>query len=125
MTKALAFVFAMLVPLPGMAASQAVTWTGWFADEACAKGRVASGVISFTNPDCAEKCIKNGSAPVFISEQAKAMYKVVDYSGVVENLGWKLEITGTVNDDAKTVSVTSVKKLSEVVSKCYRPKRKQ
>ena len=124
MTKALAFVFAMSVPLPG-AASQAVTWTGWFADEACAKGRVASGVISFTNPDCAEKCIKNGSAPVFISEQAKAMYKVVDYSGVVENLGWKLEITGTVNDDAKTISVTSVKKLSEVVSKCYRPKRKQ
>jgi len=125
MNKALAIVFAVLAPLPGMAASQAVTWTGWFADEGCAKGRVAAGVISFTNPDCAAKCIKDGSAPVFISEQAKAMFKVVDYPAVVENLGWKLEITGTVNEDAKTISVTSVKRLEEVVSKCYRPKRKQ
>src|SRR5919109_209741 len=53
-----------------------VTWTGWFSDKGCAASKIKSGNISPNGTECVKKCLTNGETPVFISEQAKAMYDV-------------------------------------------------
>jgi hypothetical protein len=107
----------------GRAETRSVTWTGWFSGHGCASARAASGLFTPTNPECAKKCIEGGAEAVFIGEEAKAVYKVQDYPSVVDDLGWRLEINGTVDESAKTISVTSVKRLSAVVLSCQRPKK--
>ena len=101
-----------------------VTLTGWFSDEGCARGRVASGAISPTNPDCAKKCLDKGAQAVFISEQGKEMVKVAGYANVRDDLGYHLEITGIPDSATKTISVKSVKRIGEYQGpSCARPKK--
>jgi hypothetical protein len=102
-----------------------VTLTGWFSDEGCAKGRVASGAISPTNPDCAKKCLDKGVPAVFISEQSREMLKVTGYANVRDDLGYHVEITGVANPETKSFSVQSVKRIGEYQGpSCARPKKK-
>ena len=117
------FAITFLWAVHGCAETRSVTWTGWFSDQGCASGRATSGVFTPTNPECAKKCIEKGVEPVFIAEEAKAIYKVKDYASVVTDLGWRLEITGAVDESARTISVQSVKRLSAVVLSCGRPKK--
>jgi hypothetical protein len=98
------------------------TWTGWFSDKQCA--RVRPGEAPRPNGTaCVKKCLAEGSTAVFISEQAKAVYEVRDYPSVADSVGYYVEITGKVNEKAKTVSLTSVKRLSEVTAMCLLPKK--
>src|SRR5712692_11398502 len=92
-----------------------VTWTGWFSDSQCALARAASGTFTATNPECAKRCIQNGSAPAFITEQAQAVFTVRDYPAVVDDLGFRVEVLAEVDEAAKTLSVKKVTRLSEVV----------
>ena len=106
-------------------ASKQVTWTGWFADDGCARARLTAPVLTQTNPDCARKCLEKGAAPVFISEQAHAIYRVSDYTGVAGDLGYHLELTGTLDETGKTISVQAVKRISEYQGpSCARPRKK-
>jgi hypothetical protein len=107
------------------ASSRAVTWTGWFSDESCAKPRVARGEIVPNNTACVRTCLEQGATPVFISKEAKDLFVVKDYAGLKEDVGFLVELTGVVDEAAKTLTVTSVKRLSEVVNQCGVPKRKQ
>ena len=100
-----------------------VTWTGWFADDKCVAGRVAAGNLGPNNPECAKTCIEKGATPVFISEQAKAMFAVKDYPGVVADLGYHLEIIAIVDEAAHTVSIQKVNRLSYEGAACARPKK--
>jgi hypothetical protein len=104
-----------------------VTWTGWFSDSQCASARAASGTFSATNPECAKTCIEKGGAPVFISEEAKAIFRVKDYPSdhpsVVEDLGYHVEVTAAVDEGAKTISIRSVKRLAYEGAACARPKK--
>jgi hypothetical protein len=107
-------------------APKQVTWTGWFADEGCARGRLSAPVLTQTNPECARQCIDKGAAAVFISEQAHAIYKVKDYASVVNDLGYRLELTGKLDETDKTISVQTVKRISEYQgAACARPRKKQ
>jgi hypothetical protein len=120
---------AALVAAAGMAStakaeSKAVTWTGWFSDITCAKGRVENGVIAPNNTICVKKCLGEGAKAVFISEQAKAMFEVKDHATVIEDVGYHVELKGVADGAAKTVSVTSVRRLSEVTNMCGVPKKK-
>jgi hypothetical protein len=94
-------------------APKQVTWTGWFADSGCAAGRLGTATATPPNPECALKCIRDGAAPVFISEQAKALFKVSGYPSLLDDLGYHLEVTAQVDEAAKTISVQSVKRISE------------
>jgi hypothetical protein len=100
-----------------------VTWTGWFSDASCSAARATSGILTATNPDCAKRCIEKGEAPVFISEQAKAIFKIKDYPKVIDDLGYHVEVTATVDEAAKTISVREVKRLSYEGAACGRPKK--
>lgn len=107
------------------AATTAVTLTGWFSDEGCAKGRVASGAISPTNPDCAKKCLDKGARAVFISEQGREMLIVAGYEKAGGDLGYHLEITGDLDPEAKTISVQTVKRIGDYQGpSCARPRSK-
>lgn len=100
------------------------TMTGWFSDAACATSRVAKGIIAPNNPDCVKKCLNEGSAPVFISEQAKALFEVRDHPTVSADVGWHVEVVGTVDKTGKVLSITSVKRLEEQGAQCALPKKK-
>ena len=105
------------------AETKRVIWTGWFSDSQCATARAAAGSFSATNPDCAKKCIENGSAPVFISEQERAVFKIKNYSSALDDLGYYLEITGVVDEAEKTISVEKVKRLSQEGAACTRQRK--
>jgi hypothetical protein len=106
---------------PGGAAAKAVTWTGWFSDHQCA--RVRDGEVRPNNTACVRRCLNEGAKPVFISEQAKAIFDVTDPPSVAQDVGYRVEVTGTVNESVRSISITSVKRLSEVVPTCALPKR--
>jgi hypothetical protein len=116
--------FGVLLFLAGAAGAQCspVTWTGWFSDIQCATARASQGLYGPTNPECAKTCIQDGKAPVFISEQSKAIYKVTGYSGVVDDLGYHVEVTADLNSADKTISIRSVKRLSYEGAACQRKK---
>lgn len=97
------------------------TWTGWFSDKGCAAAKVNSGDIAPNGTTCVRKCLGEGATPVFVSEQAKAMYEVKDHPKLMEDVGYRLELTGVVDEKGKTVSVRSVKRLSEIVQMCRLP----
>ena len=119
--------FLILIGAAALAQTPAagqVTWTGWFSDAGCARGRLTAATLSGNNPECARQCIEKGAEAVFISEQARDIFRVKDYSAVVENLGYKLEISGRVDGTAKTISVQTVKRISEYQGpSCARPKK--
>ena len=103
----------------------AETLTGWFSDEGCAKGRVQSGSIGPTNPDCAKKCLDKGARAVFISEPGREMLLVTGYPNVKDDLGYKVEITGTHDVEAKTFSIQSVRRIGDYQGpSCQRPRGK-
>ena len=106
------------------AAEKTVNWTGWFSDEGCAKGRVAAGLITPTNPDCARSCIQKGAAAVFISEQAKALYRVQGYERVVDDLGWHVQVEAAVDEEAHTVTIQKVTRMDYRGASCGRPTKK-
>lgn len=116
--------------IPALAAAQsasepkATTSTGWFSDKGCAAPKVARGQIGPNNPDCVKRCLDEGAVPVFISEQAKAMFDVKDYATVKDDVGYRVEITGIVDEEAKTITVKSVKRLEAVPVTCARPQKK-
>ena len=102
---------------------KAVTWTGWFSDITCAKGLVEHGEIRPNNTVCVKRCLDEGATAVFISEQAKAIFVVKNHPTLKEDVGYHVELTGVVDEDAKTLSVASVRRLSEVTNMCGVPKK--
>jgi len=68
------------------------TWTGYISDAHCgAKGNNAE------HADCAKKCVKDGSAPVFVV--GDKVYTIKDPKKVADHVGDKVTITGTITGD--------------------------
>jgi len=109
--------------MPAKAADGARTLRGWFVDEACTRGRVAAGRIEPDNPECAKRCVKEGSKLMFMSETDKALFEVKDPASQVKNIGYYVEINSS-SDSNKMLTVNTVKQLAEVGSMCARPKLK-
>jgi Protein of unknown function (DUF5818) len=75
--------------------------TGYISDSKCgAKGSKEA------HADCAAKCVKGGAAPVLATADGK-VYKIDDPSKVMDHVGHKVTVTGTLDGD--TVKVESVK----------------
>lgn len=120
----LALTVCCVVMLPiAQAAENNRTMRGWFVDEACTRGRVADGRIEPDNPECAKRCVKEGSKLMFMSETDKALFEVQEPANQVKNIGYYVEITGS-TDGKKMLTVNAVKQLAEVGSMCARPKLK-
>ena len=103
--------------------SSPVTMTGWFSDERCATRSVKAGYISPNNPQCVTRCLSQGATPVFISEQAKALFVVIGHPTVKDDVGWHVQITGTVGPTGKSIEVSAVKRMAFVGASCALRKR--
>jgi len=109
-----------LVSKPVSGADNSRTMRGWFVDENCTRERVAAGRIEPSNPECAKRCVKEGSRLMFLSETDKALFAVKDPATQVDNIGYYVELAGN-TDDKKVLMVSTVKRLSEVNASCKRP----
>ena len=124
MIRMVPFGFLLLATTLGAqpSATKAVTWNGWFSDKQCA--RIIPG--EFPRPNgtaCVKKCLDEGATAVFISEQARAIYDVRGFPTVKDNVGYYLEVIADVDEKAKTISVKSAKRLSEVTASCLIPRK--
>lgn len=114
----------IIAATPVTSATKAVTLTGWFSDESCAKARLAAGVVGPTNPVCAKRCIDQGKRVVFIDEKGKDVLEVREFPSAEEYLGYYIEITGTISGSSNTILVRTARKLSQIHSFCSIPKKR-
>jgi hypothetical protein len=105
--------------------ADAMTLNGWFSDKQCAPAKLKSEDVTPNGTVCVKKCLDEGAAPVFVNPKTRAMYDVKDHPSVKDDVGYYLEVTGVVDEEAKTISVSSVKRLGDVVQMCARPARKK
>ena len=111
--------------MPLTAADKPVTWSGWFSDFQCASAHAAAGIFAATNPECSKTCIeKKGAAPVFVSEQAKAVFTVKGYPGLIDDLGYHVQVEGSVDEAAKTIKIAKVTRLGYDGAACSRRRQK-
>jgi hypothetical protein len=112
--------------LTGTAAAEEkpVTWTGWFGDSKCHPAVAVTGKVTVTNPDCTKTCLEKGASPVFVSEQANAIFAVKDYPSVLDDLGFHVEVQAVVDEAGKTIRVRGVKHLEAQGPSCARPRKK-
>ena len=119
-----ALLFLAAPGLLGAADGVAVTATGWFDCDRCTAGRVKSGEVGPANQECARKCIKEGAKVVFLDEKRKASF-VVDNPEATRGVESDyVEFTGTMNAEAGTVHVDSLKVKAKYVAKCGKPPSK-
>jgi hypothetical protein len=109
---------------PPAPATTVQTWTGWFSDQQCAHEPKADEAVRPNGTACVKQCLLKGVAPVFLSEQTNAIYKVLDRPGVRDDVGYRVEISADVDEKARTVSIRSVKRLEEVTAMCLLPKKR-
>jgi hypothetical protein len=105
MRKALLFLAALIVAatpvLAGEAKDGEFKATGWIVDAQCGKSNAnAKGA------ECVRSCNKNGS-PLVLSVGDK-IYKINDQKLAKENIGFAVEVKGTLKGD--TVEVASISK---------------
>jgi hypothetical protein len=98
---------------------------GWLSDESCASGRAVSGVYTATNPDCAKKCVHEGKRIVLIDPDRKRLLVVLNKDAAVERVGDYVEISGDLNEQAKTLHIDSLKLLEKGHSMCVVPPKKK
>lgn len=100
------------------------SWTGWFSDSRCARAPAADELVRPNGTACVKRCLGEGATPVFLSEQANAIFTVQDHPGLSADVGFRVEVVALVDHKAKTLSVRSVKRLSEVTPMCFLPRKK-
>lgn len=76
------------------------TWTGYISDAHCGVKEDMS-----THAECAKKCVKGGSAPVFVV--GDKMYTISNPKKVAKFIGDKVKITGTITDNSISVAKIS------------------
>ncbi len=84
-------------------AAYAETWAGTISDANCGAKHLDASEKSVA---CAQKCVKGGAAPVFVTSEGKVL-KIANADMVKDHIGHKVELTGDLSDG--TITVTGVK----------------
>ena len=93
--KKILFIFLLGISINGFS-QKSTTWTGFVSDANCgAKGSDESHAA------CAVKCVKGGAAPVLVVD--KKVFKIADATKVMDFVGKKVKVTGTIKDDTITI----------------------
>lgn len=74
---------------------------GWISDATCGAGNASSNQ---SERECTDRCIRNGAAPVFVSEKDKKVYQLSDVELAKKHLKGKVQISGEVKGDKIAVS---------------------
>lgn len=97
---------------------------GWLSDEGCAGGRASGGLYTGTNPDCAKRCVREGKKIVLVDPDHKRLLTVENPDAATERVGDYVEISGDLNEQAKTLRIDSLKLLEKGRATCDVPKKK-
>jgi Protein of unknown function (DUF5818) len=115
MKKLIMSIGACLLLAPGLAAAKDTTFKGEIMDDACAKGGGHESMFKKMGTDdpkvCTEACVKGGSKYVLFNAD-KTFYQLSDQKKPAAFAGQKVEITGTLNKQTKTIHVTDIKAAS-------------
>ena len=114
----------MLVGLALVTVEDATTFKGWLSDRGCAQSKVKAEEVTPNGTACVKKCLVDGAEAVFVHPASRTLYALTDYPTLRDDVGFHLEVTGVVDEKAKTIAVRSVKRLDEIVNVCTLPKRK-
>src|SRR6266487_3244386 len=92
--------------LPVWAASQ--TLTGQISDSMCGKSHAGMGEMGKNPKNCTAGCVKSGAKYVFVSGDKVYEIKNQSFAALAANAGASVQLTGDVDKDGKTVTVTKV-----------------
>ena len=108
MKKFLILALALIASVAFVAAAAAedMTYTGWVADEACAKDFSKAG--NEEHKGCATTCLNGGDAVALASPDG---FHLLDLTteAALEHLGMEVTVMGTLDEATNTIKVTSIK----------------
>lgn len=99
-------VFSSLVGLTGWAAPQ--TLKGQISDSMCGKSHAGMGTMGKNPKDCTVGCVKAGGKYVFVSGDKVYDIKNQNFAALATNAGSNVQLTGDLDEDGKTITVTKV-----------------
>ncbi len=99
-------VLSSLGGLSVWAASQ--TLTGQISDSMCGKSHAGMGEMGKNPKECTMGCVKAGGKYVFVSGDKVYDIKNQTFAAVAANAGGNVQLTGDVDKDGKTITVTKV-----------------
>ena len=94
---------------------------GWLSDEGCASGRANGGTYTGTNPDCAKKCVREGKRIVLVDPDHKRLLIILNGDAATERVGDYVEISGDLDEQARTLRIDSLKLLEKGRAMCDVP----
>ncbi len=99
-------VFGSLMGLSAWAAPQ--TLTGQISDSMCGKSHAGMGAMGKNPKDCTVGCVKAGGKYVFVSGDKVYEIKNQSFAALATNAGANVQLTGDVDTDGKTITVTKI-----------------
>ncbi|MBY0502284.1 MAG: hypothetical protein K2X03_00135 [Bryobacteraceae bacterium] len=79
--------------------SFAAEWVGFISDASCGAGNAKPTAEA---KECAQRCVKSGAAPVFVTGDGKVL-TIVDPKKVMDFVGDKVKVKGSLSKDKLTV----------------------
>lgn len=76
-------------------------------------------------PIAQKKCIRDGKKIVFVDQEGKRLLVIANQDAATERVGDYVEISGEVDDQAKTLRVDSMKLLEKGRAMCDLPAKKK
>ena len=108
MKKLLILAIALLASFAFVAAAAAedMAFTGWVADEACAKDFSQAG--NEAHKGCATGCLSKGGGVALASPDGFHLLDITNEKAL-EHLGMEVTVMGTLDEATNTIKVTSIK----------------
>ncbi len=103
--KKLLILALVLFASVAFAAAEDMTYTGWVADEACAKDFAKAG--NAEHKGCATGCLSRGGGVALVSEAGFHLLDITNEKAI-ENLGMEVTVMGTLDEATNTIKVTSI-----------------
>ena len=98
--------FCSLSGLSAWAAPQ--TLTGQISDSMCGKSHSGMGDMGKNPKECTLGCVKDGGKHVFVSGEKVYAIKNQGLAALAANAGANVQLTGDVDQDGKTITVTKI-----------------
>ncbi len=84
------------------------TLTGHISDSMCGKSHAGMGDMGKNPKTCTAGCVKAGAKYVLVSGDKVYDIKNQSFAALVTNAGANVQLTGDVDNDSKTITVTKV-----------------
>ena len=87
------------------AAAEDMAYTGWVADQACAKDFAKAG--NEAHKGCATGCLNGGDSVALASPDGFHLLDITN-EAALEHLGMEVTVMGTLDEATNTITVTSI-----------------